>query len=1048
MPNSIPFYSENPLRQAIREAYHRDEAQCVDGLLDYFAEQSVDQQSIKQTAYDLVQTIRNNNENHGGLDAFLQEFKLSSEEGIAMMCLAEALLRIPDGDTADALIQDKLQDGDWQAHIGNSESLFVNASSWGLMLTGKFVRLNKRTVDNPAQYLSRLVGQTGELVIRAAMTKAMQIMGQQFVLAETMPAALKRAAKNEQKGYLYSYDMLGEAARTTKDAEFYFQSYLDAIHAIGKNQSKKTRNIDPISSPGISVKLSALHPRYEYAQEQRVMDELLPKIVELCHIAAQYNIGLTIDAEESERLEPSLAILEGLCRDASLQAWSGLGFVVQAYQKRALPVLEWIEQLAAKHNRRMMIRLVKGAYWDSEIKHAQEQGYLDYPVYTQKFTTDVAYLRCADKLLSNQQAFYPLFATHNAHTVASILCKAKPEHDYEFQCLHGMGEMLYQQVIEQRQKPVRVYAPVGAHKDLLAYLVRRLLENGANSSFVNRLVDKDLPIEEIIGDPIAKLKNSEHKRHPKIALPSALFSDRHNSSGLNLDDANEISGFMQAFEPLSTQSWQAQCDLGSEKSSAAQMHIVENPATAQAVGYAMPTSAKQIATCFEQAQQHQWAWDARRGNKRAGILEEAAALFERHRDELLTLCILEAGKTLNDAIAELREAVDFLRYYAVQARRHFTSAKTLHGPTGERNQHRLHGRGVFVCISPWNFPLAIFAGQVSAALAAGNAVLAKPAEQTPLVAYRAVELLHQAGVPKEVLHLVPGSGSQVGTQLTALPHIAGLTFTGSTQTAQRILQSITAKEGPIVPFIAETGGLNAMIADSSTLIEQLVDDVVQSAFQSAGQRCSALRVLYVQQEIYPQVVEKLKGAMDQLITGNPIKLHTDVGPIIDTEALSNLNAHVDKMRIAGHLLYRAPSAQLDAQDKGHYFAPALIEIEDIEQLEQEVFGPILHITPYDASKLDEVIANINATGFGLTFGIHSRVDTTVDYISQRIKAGNVYVNRNTIGAVVGVQPFGGEGLSGTGPKAGGPHYLNRFATERVISTNTSAAGGNASLLSL
>ncbi len=1041
MKLTTPFLDNSPLRLAIRNAYTRDEFDCVDELRAYFTQHPLHQADIEQSAHRLVKAIRENTESHGGLDAFLQEFKLSSEEGIAMMCLAEALLRIPDSDTADALIQDKIQDGDWQGHIGNSDSFFVNASSWGLMLTGKFVRLNKRTNNNPSEFVSKLVAQSGEPVIRAAMVKAMQIMGQQFVLAEHIPAALRRAKSNEAKGYRYSYDMLGEAARTSKDAGFYFKSYSDAIDKIGRNQAPS----NAVTSPGISVKLSALHPRYEYAQEQRVLTELVPKIIALCEQAASYKIGLTIDAEESERLEPSLSILEQLCQASALKGWDGLGFVVQAYQKRALCVLDWIEALAIQHQRKIMIRLVKGAYWDSEIKNAQLLGLNDYPVYTQKFTTDAAYLRCADKLLSNPEHFYPLFATHNAHTVASILSKANDQHQYEFQSLHGMGETLYDQVIDLHKKPVRIYAPVGEHKDLLAYLVRRLLENGANSSFVNRLVDKDLPIEEIIGDPTEKLAKAEHRRHPKIPLPADFLPERINSAGFNTDDANQVAKFYQQFEQLHSKQWQVGTP---ENSRNTKPQTVSNPATGEAIGVTHNASEDEIDNAFEQAQQAFASWNALKGNKRAKILETAANLFEQHQDTLLTLCIQEAGKTLLDAIAELREAVDFLRYYAVQARRNFTSRKTLVGPTGETNQHLLCGRGVFVCISPWNFPLAIFTGQVSAALAAGNCVLAKPAEQTPIIASVAVNLLLEAGVPKQVLHLIPGSGAQVGAKLTQLQKISGVTFTGSTHTARRILATVTEKPGAIIPFIAETGGLNAMIADSSTLIEQLVDDVVQSAFQSAGQRCSALRVLYVQDDIYKAVLEKLKGAMDQLITSNPANMHTDVGPIIDKQALDRLNAHIDQMRVAGKQIYRAPSPQLDVKDKGTYFAPALIEFDGIHELEQEVFGPILHIVAYRAKHLDRVTDAINGTGYGLTFGIHSRIDNNVNYISERIHAGNIYVNRNTIGAVVGVQPFGGEGLSGTGPKAGGPHYLTRFAHERVVSVNTSAAGGNASLLSL
>lgn len=1047
MPSTAPFAADSPLRLAIRAAYLRDEKDCFATLKQYHQTRCHDSAAVRKIAHDLVTAIRENRHSHGGLDAFLQEFKLSSQEGIAMMCLAEALLRIPDKGTADALIQDKLQHGNWQSHIGNSDSLFVNASSWGLMLTGKFVKLNRRLTRNPGEYVSKLLAQSGEPLIRAAMIKAMQIMGQQFVLAETMPAALKRAKEHENKGYRYSYDMLGEAARTAADADFYGQSYSDAIDKIGQNQPPG----NAINSPGISVKLSALHPRYQYAQEARVMQQLLPRLIKLCAQAASYKIGLTIDAEEAARLEPSLSLLEGLCAaladEAAFADWQGLGFVVQAYQKRAPAVLDWLEDLAIRHNRRLMVRLVKGAYWDSEIKNAQVLGLADYPVYTQKFTTDAAYLHCADKLLSNRQHFYPLFATHNAHTVARILAQTAPDHPYEFQCLHGMGETLYDQVLRQHNASVRIYAPVGAHQDLLAYLVRRLLENGANSSFVNRLVDKDLPIAEIIADPADKLLHSADYRHPKIPLPGELFTHRINSAGFNLEDASTLQPFYARLQTFQQQQWQVGEARGQAKG-----ETVLNPATGGVIGTVVNSDADGIAHSMRLAQQayarwNGWEGDSLKGNKRANILETAADLFTEQRDLLLSLCMLEAGKTLPDAVAEWREAIDFLRYYAQQARRHFSRAKDMPSPTGERNQYALSGRGVFVCISPWNFPLAIFTGQVSAALAAGNCVLAKPAEQTPIIADRAVKLLHQAGVPKDVLQLHPG-GSAVGAKLIALRQIAGVTFTGSTQTAAHILGSISQKTGAIIPFIAETGGINALLADSSTLIEQLVDDVLQSAFQSAGQRCSALRVLYVQDAIYDKVIDKLKGAMDELITGNPLHLKTDVGPIIDQAAWRKLNAHLDQQHRAGKAIYRAPAPVLHAFEHGHYFQPTLIEITGIEELQQEVFGPILHLARYQSKDLDHVIAAINHSGYGLTFGIHSRIDSRVKYISSRIHAGNIYVNRNTIGAVVGVQPFGGEGLSGTGPKAGGPHYLTRFAHERLISTNTSAAGGNASLLSL
>ena len=1038
MNYSTPFYSDNELRVRIQENYLIDEDIAVENLLAHFSEQSSQLNiNIKNTAIELVETIRKTDQKLAGIDSFLKEYKLSSEEGIALMCLAEALLRIPDADSSDSLIKDKLKDKDWASHIGKSDSLFVNASSWGLLLTGKFVGLNKNVNDNPKDYISKLVTKTGEPVLRKAMMTAMQIMGKQFVLAESIEDGVKESNTKNLRKYLYSYDMLGEAARTAKDADNYFNAYMHAIHVIGKSTVKD----NPFDSAGISIKLSALHPRYEFNQEKRVMSELLPLIIELCEAAVKYNIGLTIDAEESERLEPSLTILESLCREPKLKDWNGLGFVVQAYQKRAPAVLDWIESLAQKHKRRIMIRLVKGAYWDSEIKKAQTEGLSDYPVYTQKFTTDVAYLRCVDKLLSNQQVFYPLFATHNAHTVAYVLNKAPTDATYEFQCLHGMGEVLYDQIVRKYKKPVRIYAPVGEHKDLLAYLVRRLLENGANNSFVNRLVDKSLSIDVLIENPITKLADTEHKRHPNILKPAAMFDDRVNSSGLNLTDARDIENLYQYMRVNESASW----DLANASGAS---HEIQNPATADVIGSYNSYTPSEIESAIQSAQLEFVEWDSKGGKARAKILEKAAELYEDNRSELIQICMLEAGKTILDADSEVREAVDFLRYYAQQAIQHFETKTVLPGPTGEKNEYYMAGRGIFVCISPWNFPLAIFTGQLSAALAAGNCVLAKPAEQTPIIATKAVELLYEAGVPTNVLQLLLGSGAEVGGALTEHPDISGVTFTGSTTTAKRILQNMISSDGPIIPFIAETGGLNAMIADSSTLIEQLVDDCVSSAFQSAGQRCSALRVLYVQEDIYERVLTDLQGAMAELVVGNTVNIEADIGPIIDKTALDNLHKHIENQQALGRSVYRGQEVLNKEENSGFYFSPAIIEIDSIKDLSEEVFGPVLHLVSYSYDDLDQVIDDINSTGYGLTFGIHSRINSKVDYISQRINAGNIYINRNTIGAVVGVQPFGGEGLSGTGPKAGGPNYVTRFGTERVISTDTTAAGGNTSLLTL
>ena len=1050
MKFSTPFFSEDPLRKAIQDLYLSDESLCAEALLDSLNISSAANKRIEKTATDIVQEIRHQNENHGGLDAFLQEFKLSSEEGVALMCLAEALLRVPDAQTADKLIQDKLVNGDWQSHLGESESFFVNASTWGLMLTGKVMSLNKGVVDDAGDYFGKLIARSGEPLIRAAVKQAMKIMGKQFVLAETIEKALIVSQQKEDEGYTYSYDMLGEAARTEADALGYFSAYEYAIDQIGGHSNKE----NPGDNPGISVKLSALHPRYEFLKETRVIQELYPRLLELCQQAKSYNIGLTIDAEESERLEPSLTMLEMLCNEHSLKQWSGLGFVVQSYQKRAPAVLDWIAHVCEANGRKIMIRLVKGAYWDTEIKKAQVEGHSNYPVFTRKITTDVSYLVCAEKLLGNPEYFYPLFATHNAHTVSSILEFAGDRRDFEFQCLHGMGEILYNHVINEYNVNCRIYAPVGSHKDLLAYLVRRLLENGANSSFVNRLVDKELPIEKIIRNPAKILEDIEPKFHPNIPLPLNIFPDRENSQGLNLNHSLELNNYFTAGQEFASSKWHAVPLLGTRESVSGktQDDISKSaqqcfsPNDGKPVGSVITATEAQVEQAINTANDHADSWNSLGGKQRAELLRRCADAYQNNRDELLSLCIMEAGKTTLDAVAELREAIDFLRYYANQAESQFEGQHTLIGPTGELNQWSLHGRGVFVCISPWNFPLAIFTGQIAAALAAGNSVLAKPAEQTPLIAHCAVKLMHQCGIAKEVIQLLPGDGALVGAKLIESENIHGVTFTGSTETANIIQQTLARKPGPIIPLIAETGGMNAMIVDSTALPEQVIRDAIQSAFQSAGQRCSALRVLYLQEDIADQMIEMLIGAMQELKIGNPMEADTDIGPIIDQEARQMLEQHVKDNLSQNKTIYRSPETM--DQENGYYFSPALIEIDSIKELSKEVFGPILHVCRFSAENIDSVVDDINLAGYGLTFGIHSRIESTINRITKRIKVGNVYVNRNTIGAVVGVQPFGGEGLSGTGPKAGGPHYLHRFAVERSISTDTTAAGGNTSLLSL
>ncbi len=960
------------------------------------------------------------------------------------MCLAEALLRIPDAETANLLIKDKLADADWERHLGGSESLFVNASTWALMLTGRVIRLDKDGEDL-AGVLRRLVARSGEPVIRQAVTQAMRILGRQFVMGRTIEEALERARGPEKRGYRYSYDMLGEAARTARDAERYDHAYRHAIAAIGRASQGR----GPIEGPGISVKLSALHPRYEFAQRARVMAELVPRLAALARLAKEADIGFTVDAEEAERLELSLDVIAAVSADPALAGWNGFGLAVQAYQKRVLPLIDCLGEIARRDRRRLMLRLVKGAYWDSEIKQSQERGLPGYPVFTRKLSTDVSYLAAAKRLLADPEAFYPQFATHNAHTLAAVLEMAGNRRDFEFQRLHGMGEALYAHVVpaEAGGYPCRVYAPCGSHEDLLAYLVRRLLENGANTSFVNRIVDEKLPIEEIIADPVARVRRLKEKPHPRIPLPAAIYGpQRRNSAGIDLTDVTRLVPLAEAMTRAAGQKWRAQPLIGGAAQGGKARPILDPSDRRRRVGEVAEADPAAVDRALARAVRAQPEWNAAGAEARARCLEQAADLLERDHAVLMALAVREAGKTVPDALAEVREAVDFLRYYAGRARADFAKPMELPGPTGERNQLELAGRGVFACISPWNFPLAIFCGQVSAALAAGNAVVAKPAEQTPLIAMRAVELLQRAGVPGDVLHLLPGDGPTVGAPLAADPRIAGVAFTGSTETAQAINRSLAARDGPIATLIAETGGQNVMIVDSSALPEQVVRDILTSSYQSAGQRCSALRVLCVQEDIADKLLDMLAGAMAELKVGDPGLLSTDVGPVIDEEAKHQLEAHAGRMAREAKTVYRV---RLDpACEAGTFVAPQAFEIDRLDRLEREVFGPILHVLRFRQDRLDQLLEAVDRLGYGLTLGIHSRIDSTVRRIHRRLRVGNTYVNRNVIGAVVGVQPFGGERLSGTGPKAGGPHYLLRFATERTLTIDTTAAGGNASLLSL
>jgi RHH-type proline utilization regulon transcriptional repressor/proline dehydrogenase/delta 1-pyrroline-5-carboxylate dehydrogenase len=1033
------------LRAQITQHYRPDETECLKTLLGTLSFTPETISRIQAIAAELVTKVRSKRLS-SGLDAFMHQYSLSSEEGIALMCLAEALLRIPDKDTRDKLIRDKLKSADWDSYAGKSPSLFVNAATWGLMLTGKIYDWDSLSSPNLIVALKRLTAKGGEPFIRQAVAYAMKILGKQFVMGRTIKEAMQRAKPHEAQGYRYSYDMLGEAARTAHDAERYFQAYQAAIHAIGQGAN----GTGYIQGPGISVKLSALHPRYELAKKPDVMATMVPKVIQLAALAKQYDLGFTIDAEETERLDLSLDIIEAVYSHPQLQGWNGFGLALQAYQKRAFYVIDWLADLAKRHGRPLMLRLVKGAYWDAEIKLAQEKGLAGYPVFTRKVATDVSYLACAKKIIAYGDCFYPQFATHNAYTVAAIKDMIGSRRDFEFQCLHGMGQTLYDEIVgkDQWNIPCRIYAPVGSHEDLLAYLVRRLLENGANTSFVNRIIDANEPIEKLIADPVATLCNLTTFPHPKIPLPINLYgNERKNSQGIDMTNHDTLALLQQQLQQASQQTWQGGAIVNGALATGTS-HAVINPANnQQQVGSIVTATKELVDTALASAAAAAEKWDQTPVATRAACLDKAADLLEQQQALFMALAIREAGKTLSDAIAEIREAVDFCRYYAAQARLHFAEPTVLPGPTGEINLLELHGRGVIACISPWNFPLAIFMGQVTAALAAGNTVIAKPAGQTPLIASYAVQLLHQAGIPTDVLHLLPGSGSVVGAQLVADERVKGIIFTGSTETARSINRSLANRQGAIVPLVAETGGQNAMIVDSSALPEQVVADAILSAFGSAGQRCSALRVLFIQDDVADKVITMLKGAMETLQVGDPALLATDVGPVIDKASLTTLQQHFEKMRTQGKLIHQVTmdAAQTNA---GTFFAPCAFEIPSLSILQREVFGPFLHVIRFKADELDKVIQAINDTGYGLTLGIHTRIEATMNYIRQHVHVGNTYVNRGMTGAVVGVQPFGGEGLSGTGPKAGGPHYLLRLCTERTVTINTTAAGGNASLMSI
>ncbi len=1019
------------MSQALSDYLYTDEAARVEALLKALPWDQSRHDRVEAKASELVNKVRASKRKSGEMEAFLQQYSLTTEEGLALMGMAEALLRIPDSRTAKALIRDKVGSAEWTLD-GSPADWMVKAAGLGMIIT-------RKTLDSA-------IARLGEGVIRQAMLQAIRIMGNQFVVGQSITEAMKNAKAYEKKGYRMSYDMLGEGARTQEDATRYYQAYVDAIRALAAKPKPEGQH----KMPSISVKLSALHPRYRVSQEDRCVPVLVERLTELGKLASRHDIAMTVDAEEVDRLEISLKIIDAVAGHTELRDWDGFGLAIQAYSKRALPLIDRLYTMAQSHHRRLSVRLVKGAYWDTEIKRAQVMGLPDYPVYTRKVNTDLSYLACAHRMLVERATFYPMLATHNAHSIAAILEMAGNNRDnFEFQRLHGMGEGLHDQVLENGAN-VSVYAPVGTHQDLLPYLVRRLLENGANSNFVHQLLDPAVPVQKIIADPVEDAIKHPKKRHPRIARPIEIYGPaRRNSIGLDLTDTATTEPLLRTMKNLvDDKKWEAAPLLGGKVYRDGTPRDILNPANWHTkIGTVWYADHKTVDRAFEHAKEGFKRWSRVPAEKRAQSLDRLADLMESNRTELMGLCVREAGKTVEDALAEIREAVDFCRYYAMRGRADFAGeGRQLAGPTGERNTLTMEGRGVFVCISPWNFPLAIFTGQITAALMAGNAVIAKPAEQTPLIAMRMARFILEAGIDADAFTLLPGDGD-TGAMIVRHPDVAGVAFTGSTDVARIINRTLAEKDGPIVPLIAETGGQNAMIVDSSALPEQVVDDVLVSAFGSTGQRCSALRVLFLQDDIADKTLHMLKGAMENLRIGDPIFLSSDLGPVIDAEALENLVRHKAALDGFGKKIAEAPMDP-DWSAQGHFFAPVAYEIESLSDLKREIFGPVLHVIRYRAKDLDQVIANINATGYGLTLGVHSRIEATMTKIANDAHVGNAYINRTMIGAVVGVQPFGGHGLSGTGPKAGGPHYLARFATEKVVSINTTASGGNASLVSL
>ena len=1033
---------------ALDRQKYADEETLVSDLLEASPLGERGRANAVRRGREMVARARAEARSKGMVESFLEEFGLSNQEGLSLMCLAEALLRVPDAETRDDLIAEKIRSGDWKSHMGQSDSWLVNASTWGLVLTGRVLGPAREALKGPGRFVQGLVRESGEPVIRAAMMQAMRIMGEAFVLGRTVEDALKRGRRMVMAGEAahFSFDMLGEGARTMADAERYFEAYRDAIAAVGEDRDEATA---PEFANGVSVKLSALHPRYEAVNEARVMAELYPRLRTLAEQAARAGINLCLDAEEADRLVISLKLLDRLAREASLGDWSGLGLAVQAYQKRGLDVIANLRALSEASGRRLMVRLVKGAYWDTEIKHAQVEGHPDFPVFTTKAGTDLNYLACAKAMLKASPLIYPQFATHNAHTLAAVEHIAEREGvtEFEFQRLHGMGEALYGAAGAGNR--VRVYAPVGQHEDLLPYLVRRLLENGANTSFVHSFLDDDVPVEAVVDDPLAKLEAGP-RRHARIPKPAHLYGQgRRNSEGIDLTLLEERQRIAEAVRSMRREKPIASGPVISGKPVTGGGDEIRVPHETDTVfGTARSASETGIDRALDAAKAFQPGWDALGGEKRAEHLRAMADTLETHSPRLIALMSRETGKTLADGVAEVREAVDFLRYYAVQAETRFAAPERLPSPSGETNHISLHGRGVFACISPWNFPLAIFTGQLAGALAAGNCVVAKPAEQSPIIAFEAVRLYQAAGLPADALHLLPGPGETVGAKLVSDARISGVAFTGGTATARLINRSLAERDGPIIPLIAETGGLNAMFVDTTALKEQVVDDIIHSAFGSAGQRCSALRVAFLPKDTADLLIDTLTGAMDELTLGDPSLPDTDIGPVIEAGARDMLEAHLKALtaRPGARLLKQVSAGEIG--EAGYGFGPALVEIDSLDLIGEEKFGPVLHVMRYDPDNIETVGAMMRAKGYGLTLGVHSRLASFAEQVRKAVPVGNTYINRSMTGAVVGVQPFGGEGLSGTGPKAGGPNYMLRFATERLVSDNIPAQGGDPELLSL